>query len=69
MSKFLALKSIEESQKLVIAERLVQYHRETAPVVDFYRERGLVRDIVIVGGYDVMTPVFERALDIRERTT
>ena len=53
----------------VIAERLVQYHRETAPVVDFYRERGLVRDIVIVGGYDVMTPVFERALDIRERTT
>ena len=50
----------------VIAERLVQYHRETAPVVDFYRKQGLVRDIVITGGYDVMTPVFERALDIHE---
>ena len=50
----------------VIAERLAQYHRETAPVVDFYRKQGLVRDIVITGGYDVMTPVFERALDIHE---
>ena len=48
----------------VVRARLERYHEETAPVVEFYRRRGLVHDIIIVGGYDVMTPIFERALHL-----
>jgi adenylate kinase len=43
----------------VIRERLANYHRQTAPLADYYRRRGLLRPINGEGSPDV---VFQRIL-------
>jgi adenylate kinase len=43
----------------VLRKRLEEYHDKTAPLEDFYRDRGLVRDVEAVGDVDEVT---ERAL-------
>lgn len=35
----------EDDRPEVVAERLRVYHEETAPLVDYYRERGLLREV------------------------
>ncbi len=35
----------DDDREEVVAKRLATYHRETAPVLDFYRERGVVRPV------------------------
>ncbi len=45
-----------------ILERLRVYHSKTEPVVDFYRERGLLTDVDGIGDVDEIAQRIERAL-------
>lgn len=49
----------------VIANRLAIYERETAPILDVYRERGIVLDIDGVGTLDEITDRIVAALEAR----
>ena len=49
----------------VIANRLAIYERETAPILDVYRDRGIVDRIDGVGSLDEITDRITRALDAR----
>lgn len=49
----------------VIANRLAIYERETAPILDVYREHGLVETIDGVGSLDTITARIEGALAAR----
>jgi adenylate kinase len=49
----------------VIANRLAIYERETAPILDVYRERGIVDEIDGVGSLDEITDRIVAALEAR----
>ncbi len=49
----------------VIANRLSIYERETAPILDVYRERGIVLEIDGVGSLDEITDRIVAALEAR----
>jgi adenylate kinase len=49
----------------VIANRLAIYERETAPILDVYRERGVVDEIDGVGSLDEITDRIVAALEAR----
>ena len=47
-----------------VANRIAVYHRETTPVLDFYRERGLLSDIPGEGSIDTVNRSVLDALDV-----
>ena len=47
-----------------VANRIAVYHRETTPVLDFYRERGLLSDIPGEGSIDTVNRLVLDALDV-----
>jgi adenylate kinase len=47
-----------------VAVRLKAYRDQTAPVLDFYERRGLVRRIQGVGGIDEIQAAARRALGV-----
>ena len=49
----------------VIANRLAIYERETAPILDVYRDRGIVDEIDGVGSLDEITERVIAALEAR----
>jgi adenylate kinase len=49
----------------VIANRLAIYERETAPILDVYRERGIVEEIDGVGTLDEITDRIVDSLEAR----
>lgn len=54
-----------DDTEAVIANRLAIYERETAPILDVYRERGIVDAIDGVGSLDEITDRILRALAAR----
>jgi adenylate kinase len=40
----------------VVRERLEVYKEETSPLIEYYRNKGLVKDIDVVAGPDIMVP-------------
>lgn len=46
-----------------VRARLVAYHKQTAPLLPYYREQGLVRSIDGMAGIDDVTRAVEKALD------
>lgn len=50
----------DDDQELTVRRRLDVYHASTAPLVEFYRERGLLREVDADGSEDEVT---SRALD------
>ena len=47
-----------------VANRLVVYHRETAPVLDYYRERGLLTDVAGEGAVESVNESLLHALGL-----
>ena len=47
-----------------VANRLTVYHQETAPVLDFYRERGLLADVAGEGIIEAVNASVMRALNV-----
>jgi len=65
----LSLRAAEQGRtddtEQVIANRLAIYERETAPILDVYRERGIVDEIDGVGSLDEITDRVIGALEAR----
>jgi adenylate kinase len=40
----------------IVKERLQLYEEKTAPLIDFYRDKGLLKDVEVTGGPDIMVP-------------
>jgi adenylate kinase len=40
----------------VVKERLELYNKETQPLIDYYREKGLIKDVQVIGSPEVMVP-------------
>lgn len=53
----------DDDSEEVAKRRLVEYETKTAPLVAYYRERGLLRDIDAVGPIDTVTERAVAALD------
>lgn len=54
----------EDDTLPVIERRLQVYAEETQQLVDHYRPRGVVRDVVIEGGEAVMLPMLKKVIGI-----
>ena len=54
----------EDDEVGVIANRLALYQAEVGGIVEHYRRQRVLRDVHIVGGYDVMTHTFEQAVHL-----
>jgi len=51
----------------VIEERLEVYKKQTEPLIEFYRIRGLIEDIHVAAGLDIMVPkILRRIEEIKE---
>jgi adenylate kinase len=51
----------------VIEERLEVYKKQTEPLIDFYRMRGLIEDIHVAAGLNIMVPkILRRIKEIKD---
>ena len=46
----------DDDREEVVRERLVVYRKQTEPLIKYYREKGILKDVDIVGGPDIMVP-------------
>lgn len=46
----------DDDREKVVRERLGVYKKQTAPLIDYYKKKGLLRDIRVVGGPEIMVP-------------
>ena len=47
----------EDDTEEVIRDRLKLYYEKTAPLIEFYEKRGIVKNIDVNGSPDIMRPV------------
>ncbi|RLJ05312.1 MAG: adenylate kinase [Candidatus Aenigmatarchaeota archaeon] len=47
----------DDDKEEVVRERLNVYYEQTAPLIDYYKNKGLIREITVTGGPDKMVPV------------
>ena len=57
----------EDDRPEVITQRLALYRAEVGAIVEHYEQQRVLCDVRIVGGYDVMTDTFKRAVQMDER--
>jgi adenylate kinase len=46
----------KDDEEDVVRDRLEVYKKETAPLIEYYREKGLVKDIKVMAGPEIMVP-------------
>ncbi len=57
----------DDDREEVVRDRLEVYKKQTAPLIEFYQKKGLVVDVKVIGGPDVMTGIIEEALNSRKQ--
>ncbi len=43
-------------------QRLEIYKKQTAPLIEYYREKGLLKEVKVIGGPEIMVPVVIKAM-------
>jgi adenylate kinase len=56
----------DDDKEEVVRDRLEVYKKQTAPLIDFYKKKGLIVDVVVIGGPEVMVDIIEKAIKNRE---
>jgi len=56
----------DDDKESVVRDRLEVYKKQTAPLIKFYRDKGIVVDIDVVGGPDVVVPEIIEAIKNKE---
>lgn len=56
----------DDDRKETVEERLGVYERNTKPLIDYYRERGLIKDVDVIGGPEVMVSITLEAMGLKE---
>jgi adenylate kinase len=44
----------KDDTKEIIEDRMKEYERKTAPLIEYYRKRGMLKDVKVVGGPEIM---------------
>lgn len=47
----------EDDKEETVRERLRVYHEQTAPLIEYYKSKGLLRDVQVIGGPEKMVPI------------
>lgn len=47
----------DDDREDVVRDRLKVYQKNTAPLIEYYRSKGILLDVEVVGGPDVMVPI------------
>ncbi len=58
------LVSRSDETKEIIQDRLKEYKEKTQPLIDYYREKGLLKDVDVIGPPEVMVPRIMEVLGI-----
>jgi len=56
----------DDDKEEVVRDRLGVYKKQTAPLIEYYKNKGLVVDVQVTGGPDVMVPKIIKAIKNRE---
>jgi len=56
----------DDDKEETVKDRLEVYERQTAPLIIFYKKRGLIIDIKVTGGPDIMVPNIIKAIKNKE---
>ena len=52
----------DDDREEVVRDRLKVYEKNTAPLIDHYRKKGILLDVEVVGGPDIMVPIIMKAV-------
>jgi adenylate kinase len=52
-----------DDQESVIRDRLVVYKQQSAPVLEWYRKKGLLKNVEVVGPPEVMVPIVAKMIE------
>jgi adenylate kinase len=53
----------DDDKEEIVKERLDAYREETEPLIDYYRKKGILHDIDVVGSPEVMVPIIMKVLE------
>jgi len=56
----------DDQEEGIVRNRLEVYKKQTAPLIDFYRKKGIMVDVVVKGGPDVVVPKIIEAIKNKE---
>ena len=52
----------DDDREEVVRERLKTYEKNTAPLIEYYRKKGIMVDVEVIGGPDIMVPIIMKAM-------
>ncbi len=52
-----------------VRQRLDVYKKQTAPLIEFYRKRGMLKEIKVIGGPEIMVPIVIKAMKGKQSYT
>ncbi len=53
----------DDDREETVKERLVAYRKQTEPLIDYYRKKGILNDVDVIGSPDVMVPIILKVLE------
>lgn len=53
----------DDDREDTVKERLVAYRKQTAPLIDYYRKKGILNDVDVIGSPEVMVPIIIKVLE------
>lgn len=56
----------DDDQEEVVRDRLEVYKKQTAPLIEFYKKKGIMVDVVVRGGPDIVVPDIKKAIKNRK---
>ena len=52
----------DDDKEATVKDRLVVYKKQTQPLIDYYRKTGLLKDVSVIGGPEMMVPIVMKAM-------
>jgi len=52
-----------DDKEEVVAERLNAYKKQTQPLIEYYKEKGLINNIEVIGSPEIMVPIILEVLE------
>jgi adenylate kinase len=52
----------DDDKEAIVKDRLVVYTKQTQPLIDHYKKKGLVRNLDVIGDPDIMMPIIMKTI-------
>jgi adenylate kinase len=53
----------DDDREETVKERLVAYRKQTEPLIGYYRKKGILNDVDVIGSPEVMVPIIMKVLE------